>query len=89
MDSDAVAAAAKTGFEDAMDDARAEPDPGAPPATPTWAQMISYTYFAWRNKVTQTATEYTLFKDDGTTEMVDTSVSDDGTTYTRGEMTAP
>jgi phage baseplate assembly protein W len=38
-----------------------------------------------RNKATQTATTQTAFKDDGSTPLATATVSDDGTTFTRGE----
>lgn len=42
---------------------------------------------AWqRNKVTTKANEIKLFKDDASTALVTSTVSDDGTTLTRGEF---
>jgi len=42
---------------------------------------------AWsRNKITQTATTTTLFADDGSTTLAAATISDDGTTLTRGEL---
>lgn len=40
-----------------------------------------------RNKMTQTATVSTLFKDDGTTSESTSTIADDATTLTRGEWT--
>lgn len=67
-------------------DTYAEPGQGVPPATTTLANKIGYNYKAWRNKSTQTASEYDLFADDATTVDQKASVSDDGTTFTRGEV---
>jgi len=39
-----------------------------------------------RNKLTQTATTMTLYRDDGTTALATSTVSDDATTFTRGEL---
>jgi hypothetical protein len=43
-------------------------------------------YKAWRNKTTQTTTEYALYADDTTTKDQEAVVSDDGSTFTRGEI---
>ena len=65
---------------------RAEPGQGAPGASITALEKLDYLYKAWRNKTTQTATEYTLYADDTTTTDHKATVSDDGTTFTRGEI---
>ena len=67
-------------------DTFAEPGQGAPGATITLAAKIGYIYKAFRNKFTQTSTTGTLYNDDGTTAGQVTTVSDDGATFTRGEM---
>lgn len=67
-------------------DTYAEPGQGTPAATLSLAAKINYLFKAWRNKTTQTATTYTLFADDGTTTDQVATVSDDGTTFTRGEV---
>jgi hypothetical protein len=69
-----------------LDDARTEPGQGAPPVNPDAVTKIDYLYKAWRNKIEQTATEQTLYADDGTTADQRRTVSDDGTTFTAGEM---
>lgn len=66
--------------------ANAEPGQGAPPAAPTFLQMAQYLYKAWRNKTTQTATQYSLFADDESTVDQKATFSDNGTTATRGEV---
>lgn len=70
-------------------DTYAEPGSGAPSATISLAQKIGYLYKAFRNKVTQTSTEYKLFADDEITVNQKATVSDDGTTFTRGEVGGP
>lgn len=67
-------------------DTYAEPGQGAPAATATLAAKINYLYKAWRNKVTQTSTTYSLFADDASTVDQKATVTDDGTTFTRTEI---
>lgn len=67
-------------------DTFAEPGQGAPAASATLAQKINYLYKAFRNKFTQTSTAFKLYADDGTTVDQKSTVSDDGTTFTRGEI---
>ena len=62
------------------------PGQGAPSVTPTIVTALGYLYKNWRNKKTQTATEFKLFADDGTTADQKATVSDDATTATKGEM---
>lgn len=69
-----------------LNDGRTEPTQGAPPVSPNLVTKIDYLYKAWRNRSTQTATTYILFADDGTTADQKSTVSDDGTTYVRGEV---
>ena len=59
---------------------------GAPSATASVLTAINYLYEAWRNKTTTTATLITIMKDDGTTGLVKSTISDDATTFTKGEM---
>lgn len=85
-----TAAAVNTEVVDALNvDTYAEPGSGAPSATISLAQKIGYLYKAFRNKVTQTATEYSLYADDESTVHQKATVSDDGTTFTRGEVGGP
>ncbi len=67
-------------------DTYAEPGQGAPLATTTLAAKINYMYKAWRNKRTQTATTFSLYADDASTVDQKSTVSDDGSTATRGEL---
>lgn len=69
-----------------LDDARGEPGQGTPPVNPDLATKVDYLYKAWRNLHTQTASEYALYADDGVTKDHEAACSDDGTTFTRGEM---
>ncbi len=59
---------------------------GAPSVTASIVTAVNYVYEAWRNHSTTTATRYTLFKDDTTTELVRSTISDDATTFDKGEM---
>lgn len=69
-----------------LDDARGEPGQGTPPVNPDLATKIDYLYKAWRNRKTQTASEFALYADDGTTKDQEAAVSSDGTTLVIGEM---
>jgi hypothetical protein len=81
------AAQVKTQVVAALDtDTYAQPGQATPAATTTLTLMVRYLYKAWRNKATQTATEYDLYNDDAATVDQKASFSDDGTTATRGEI---
>jgi len=67
-------------------DTYAEPGQGAPAATTTLVGKIGYMYKAFRNRFTQTATEAKLYADDAATVDQKATVSDDATTFDRGEM---
>ncbi|HJQ65669.1 MAG TPA: hypothetical protein VJ816_04795 [Gemmatimonadales bacterium] len=67
-------------------DTFAEPAQGAPAATTTIVNRLGFLYKAWRNRHTQTATEYALYNDDATTKGHEAVVSSDGTTTERGEV---
>ena len=67
-------------------DTYAEPGQGTPAATASLAAKIGYLFKAWRNKSTQTATAYNLFNDDALTVDQKATVSDDATTFTKGEV---
>jgi hypothetical protein len=69
-----------------LNNAQTEIGQGAPAATAPLKDMIRYLYKAWRNRVTQTASTYSLFADDTTTVDQKAVVSNDGTTFTRGEI---
>lgn len=56
-----------------------------PSATATLRQMMQFVFMWFRNKSTQTSSQRRLFADDGSTAVATETVSDDGTTYTKGE----
>jgi hypothetical protein len=58
-----------------------------PGATATVLQALNLLYELARNKITQTGSTLTLFKDDSSTPVGSQSVSDDSTTFTRNKMT--
>lgn len=60
----------------------------APPVNATMEEAIAYLYKAWRNRSTQTATTYSLYADDATTQDQKATVSDDATTADKGEVVA-
>lgn len=59
---------------------------GAPSATASVLTAINYLYEALRNKTTTTATLVTIKKDDGSTDLMKSTISDDATTFTKGEF---
>lgn len=64
--------------------AMAEPTTG-PTATPTIKQALAWNHALNRNKITQTATVQSLRNDADSADIASATVSDDGTTFTRGE----
>ena len=82
-----IGIAAKKAVVDALNvDTYAEPGQEAPPATTTLIKKIGYLYKFLRNKITQTSTTLSVFADDAATVDQKATVSDDATTYTRGEI---
>lgn len=67
-------------------DTYAQPGQGTPAATTTIRLMLAYVYKSWRNRRTQTATEFDLFNDDAVTVDQKAAFSDNGTTADRGEI---
>jgi hypothetical protein len=57
-----------------------------PGVTATRAAKLDWVTAMSRNKLEQTATEQTVYQDDGTTVAGSAAVSDNGTTATRGEF---
>jgi hypothetical protein len=55
-------------------------------ASPTAIAALSWLATLSRNKITQTATTQIIKADDGSTTVATSTVSDDGTTFTRGEF---
>lgn len=68
-------------------DTFAEPGQGAPAATASIIAKIGYLYKFLRNKIETTSSLITIYNDDGTTAGQKSTISDDGTTTTRGEFT--
>lgn len=71
---------------DGLAKALTEPGQTNPPVSTNLPAKVAYLYKAWRNRSTQTNTEYDLYNDDATTVGQKATVSDDGTTYTKGEV---
>lgn len=67
-------------------DTFAEPGQGAPGATVSIVDKLGFLYKAWRNKSDQNSSTYQLYNDDASTVDHKATVSDDGTTFTRGEV---
>jgi hypothetical protein len=57
-----------------------------PNSAGTLRQMIQFLFTYFRNKKTVTASTETLFKEDASTSLGTATLDDNGTTYTRGEM---
>lgn len=66
-------------------DTYAEPGQANPPATTTLVQKISYLYKMWRNKTMTDATTIELYNDAGAVVDQKSTISDDGTDFTKGE----
>jgi hypothetical protein len=66
---------------------RSEPGQGTPAASTDVLTKIDYLFKNWRNKKTQTSTQFKLFADDATTVDQKATVADDGTTATIQEVT--
>jgi len=67
-------------------DTLSELSQGAPTATPTIKTAIMLLYMLARNKKEVTSTELALYADDGSTKVTKSTLSDDGTTFTEGEL---
>jgi hypothetical protein len=67
-------------------DTFSEPGQGAPGVNISLKDKIGYLFKFMRNKVTQTSTTLSIFADDTSTVDHKATVSDDGTTYTRSEI---
>lgn len=71
-----------------LDDARTEPGDTAPPVNPDLATKIDYLYKFMRNKIETTSTRIHVYDDAGTNKDHSSVISDDGTTFSRGEFAA-
>lgn len=65
---------------------RSEPGQAAPSASAPLGVKVDYLFKAWRNRTDQTTGNYLLYADDAVTVDQKATVSDDGTTFTRGEV---
>lgn len=68
-------------------DTSGEPAQGAPPATASLRTKLDYLYKFMRNKIENDGTTISVYADNGSTVDHKSTVSDDGTTFTRGEFT--
>lgn len=66
-------------------DTTSEMSQGAPPATPTFEEMVAYLYFKMRNKQETTASEDAIYNNAGDTKLFKSTISDNGTTFTKQE----
>jgi len=57
-----------------------------PDTTASMQEMIQFLFEYFRNNKTVTKSLETLYKEDGTTALGTSALSDDGTTFTKGEM---
>ena len=71
-----------------LNSAQSEPGQGTPAVNATPLQKLAYIFKAWRNKKTQTATEYNLYADDASTVDQQAAITDDGETTSIGEVTS-
>lgn len=69
-------------------DTTGEPAQGSPSVTLSLQEKVDYLYKAWRNKITQSSTEYKLFADDESTVDHKATCSDSGSVATKGEITS-
>ena len=69
-------------------DTYGEPGQGAPGVNISLKDKIGYLYKAFRNRITQTSTTLSIYADDTSTVDHKSTVTDDGTTYSRGEISA-
>jgi len=71
-----------------LDDARTEPGDIAPPVNPDAMTKIDYLYKFLRNKIETTETRIHVYDDAGANKDHSSIISDNGTTFTRGEFGA-
>lgn len=75
----------QVGVEAALDEASVELG-SVPATTGSLRQMIQFLHSYFRNKKTVTTSTETLMKEDASTTLGSASISDDGSTFTKGEM---
>lgn len=74
-----------TTVTDLTSTANSEPS-SAPSSTAALSAKIAWLFALAKNKITQTSTTTTLLANDSTTNIATSTVSDDGTTFTRGKF---
>jgi hypothetical protein len=67
-------------------DTYAEPAAGTPGATLSLAAKLNYLFKEWRNRKTQTASQYTLYDATGVTPAHQAAITYDGTTLERAQV---
>ena len=84
---DILAAQVNAEVVDALNvDTYTEPGQGAPGATTTLVQKISYIYKFLKNKTTTTSTQINIYNDAESTIDQKSTISDDGTIFSRGKF---
>jgi len=66
-------------------DTTSEMSQGAPPATPTFEEMVAYVYFRLRNKRVVSETEDATYDDAGTTKLFKAAVEEVSDVFTKSE----
>ncbi len=69
-----------------LDDPRGEPGDVAPPVNPDAMTKLDYLYKFLRNKIETTSTKIHVYDDAGTNKDHTSTISDDGSLFTRGEF---
>lgn len=67
-------------------DVYGEPGQGAPGVSLSLVAKVGFLYKAFRNRITQTSTTLSIYADDAVTVDQKATTSDDGVTYSRGEV---
>ncbi len=80
-----AASLAADAVDEIWDEAMAELA-GVPGVTASLRDALQFVFLLSRNRIEQTATTQTVYKDDGTTPLGTSTVSDDSTTFVRGEF---
>lgn len=81
-----TAAAVKVQVVSALDSDTYAEASGVPGATASIVDKLSFMATAMRNKIETTSVLITIYADDTSTTVVTSTISDDGTTFTRGEF---
>lgn len=79
-------ALSSVGIDAILDDTPSAELASIPTTTGTLRQMIQFLFQYFRNKKTVTATTETLYKEDASTSLGSATISDDGATFIKGEL---